>query len=85
MLTELVSTCRATKPLPPSNRRHLEAIAARLCEEPSRRVTLKALSDTLGVSREHFTRSFRAHFGLSPFQMLTAARAEQARRLIGGP
>ena len=82
LLTELLSACRATEPVPRSNHRHLEAVAARLCKEPGKPVTLKELSDQLGVSREHFTRSFRAHFGLSPFQMLIAARAELARRLI---
>jgi AraC-like DNA-binding protein len=69
-----------------SERKHpdpLIAQAATLIEKNSfRKVDLKEMSETLGISQVRLTQRFKADFGVSPTQSLTAIRLEKAKTLL---
>lgn len=56
----------------------LECLRARLAE----RVVLEELAAVAGLSPFHFLRQFRAHYHVTPQQMLMALRLHQAKRLL---
>ncbi len=68
----------ATKAPPQS----LRLIRECILDDPAHVLRMSDLTALTHVTPEHLSRSFRAQFGLSPFQMLTAARLDLARRAI---
>jgi AraC family transcriptional regulator len=63
--------------------RRMAAAEAMLRENIGRDVTLDALASTVGLSKFHLLRVFKATYGETPFQRLTRLRMEEARRLLG--
>lgn len=47
-------------------------------------ITLPMLANIAGLSIYHFSRAFRQHFGLPPYQYVLSRRLERARQLILG-
>jgi len=60
----------------------LQTVWERIHDDPAARLDLEELSRLAGLSREHLCRSFRAAFGISPFQLLRARRTALARALV---
>jgi AraC family transcriptional regulator len=56
-------------------------IDAHLAED----VSLDRLAGLVGLSRFHFSRSFKAAFGVSPVKYVTARRLTQAKVMLAGP
>ncbi len=54
----------------------------RLYEEPLSHVSLAELAESAQMSNEHLCRTFKASFGISPFQLIRARRTAYARNLI---
>ncbi len=64
--------------------RHQSVIHARklLSRELDRKLTLKEVAQSVGLSRFHFIRTFKQETGLSPHQYRTLKQLETARRLL---
>lgn len=60
----------------------LRLVHERIMDDPAAPIRMADLTGLAGVSPAHLSRAFRASFGLSPFQMITAARLDRARRAI---
>jgi len=65
--------------------RHQPVIRARdlLSRELDRKLTLDEVSQSVGLSRFHFLRTFKRETGLSPHQYRTLKRLETAKALLG--
>ena len=48
----------------------------------ARRITLDLLAAVAGVSRYAVLRAFRRHVGIAPYEYVTQARVEHAKRLL---
>ncbi len=46
--------------------------------------SLTEMADEVGLSRFHFSRAFKATFGLSPMEYVLWSRVEEAKRLLSG-
>jgi len=64
---------------------HQPVIRARdlLSRELDRKLTLEEVSQSVGLSRFHFLRTFKRETGLSPHQYRTLKRLETAKALLG--
>lgn len=47
-----------------------------------REITLKEMADVTSVSESHFSRKFKATFGLTPYQYVVSERIAEAKRLL---
>ena len=60
----------------------LKSVYQRIMDDPVSNITMAELSFLAGVSHEHLSRSFKQVFGVSPFQLIIAARIQIARKHI---
>lgn len=63
---------------PAQRRRVVEMIEARLCEN----ITLDELARVAGMSAFHFSRRFKASFGIAPYGYVIRARIARAREML---
>jgi AraC family transcriptional regulator len=68
----------------PSDHGRLERAAALLRRTFHRRPRLQDLAAAAGMSRFHFHRRFKQHFGETPLRMTARLQIELAKRLIRG-
>lgn len=47
-----------------------------------REITLKEMADVIDVSESHFSRMFKATYGISPYQYVVSERIAEAKRLL---
>jgi AraC family transcriptional regulator len=59
-------------------------VLAFIAENLHRDVSLSELAGLVGLSRFHFSRSFRRTTGLAPYQFILASRVERAKTLLAG-
>jgi AraC-like DNA-binding protein len=55
-----------------------------IAENLHREVSLSELAGLVGLSRFHFSRSFRRTTGLAPYQFILASRVERAKAILSG-
>ncbi len=83
----LLALCCQT-PQPPTDQRLGDTLIAQAMSELERRLaeswTISSLSRSLGVSREHLTRTFVARAGMPPATWLRRRRMVHAMRLLRG-
>ena len=61
---------------------NLVRVYEQIMDDPTMPIAMDELSAIAGVTPEHLSRSFKQSYGLSPFQLLIAARIQTARKLI---
>jgi len=61
---------------------NLVRVYEKIMDDPTVPIAMEDLSAIAGVTPEHLSRSFKQSYGLSPFQLLIAARIQTARKLI---
>lgn len=82
LLARLAGRKRST--LPPGGQR-AEEVAAYIAARLDGDLTTQAVADHFGMSREHLSRLFRHHFGVTYQSYVLARRVDVARRLLAGP
>lgn len=65
-------------------RERLAALADDLAAHPEPRRHVAELAQRMGLGREHFTRVFTRHLGLSPGRFLVQVRIDRAKALLRG-
>lgn len=63
---------------------HLRLAVSSLDADLARPIRLKALASTLGISRTHLSKLFKAAFGIPPHQWRLRRRLRHARLLLAG-
>jgi len=71
-----------TSPSQPPARRLMEEIAAYVTAQLDGDLTMKAISEHFGISREHLSRLFHQHFGVTYQHYVLNQRIQAARRLL---
>lgn len=82
LLARLAGRKRST--LPPGGQR-AEEVAAYVCARLDGDLTTRAVAAHFGMSREHLSRLFHHHFGVTYQSYVLARRIDAARRLLAGP
>lgn len=67
---------------PEPGMQEVEEAARRLAADPAERLRLPRLAEDLGLGYEHFRKSFRKRFGVSPGDYRIRRRVERARSML---
>jgi AraC-like DNA-binding protein len=89
MIAMLAETARYQQAAAPAEL-HRETLSRPLCERLAsyiednlgENITLQALANIAELSIYHFSRAFRQHFGLPPYQYVLSRRLERARQQV---
>ncbi|MCQ4104570.1 AraC family transcriptional regulator [Erwinia persicina] len=73
---------RIARPLAPEPRHRFDSVRDYLRANLSQRITLDELAALVSLSPFHFQRQFKAHYHVTPHQMLMAFRLYQASQLL---
>lgn len=84
LLALLVRLARRKRGALPPGRQRAEEIAAYMTARLDGDLTTKAVADHFGMSREHLSRLFHQHFGVTYQSYLLHHRLDAARRLLAG-